>query len=102
MKPIKLTAVQEDRERLIPPSLVAHTLNGIFFCTIYADNNVGFNVERDYSTEDLQQIVQIQDQFFTIFNSLIEKDSEIEVLKEKNKALIKELMLSLNPVNERQ
>lgn len=97
MQPLKLTATQEDT-----PSLKANTLNGKWFCRIYADGNVTFDVERDYDTEDLKQIVQIQDQFFTIYNSLIEKDSEIEILKEKNKALMKELMLSLNPVNERQ
>lgn len=97
MQPLKLTATQGST-----PSLIAHTLSGKYFCTIYADGNVTFDVERDYDTEDLKQIVQIQDQFFTIFNSLIEKDSEIEILKEKNKALMKELMLSLNPVNERQ
>lgn len=97
MQPLKLTATQGST-----PSLMAYTLSGKFFGTIYADGNVTFDTERDYDTEDLKQIVQIQDQFFTIFNSLIEKDTEIESLKEKNKALMKELMLSLNPVNERQ
>ena len=99
MQPVRLTANKQ--EPLVPPSLVANT-NGKFFCTIYADGNVTFDVTRDYSKDELEAIIKIQDQFFTIYNSIIEKDTEIEFLKEKNKTLMRELMLSINPVNERQ
>lgn len=99
MQPLKLTA--HNPEMLTAPYLEAR-VNEKFFCIIYADGVVKFDVERDYDKEELEEIIKVQDQFFTIFNSLIQKDEEIEALKEKNKALMKELMLTLNPVNERQ
>ena len=102
MTPVKITAKEENKEDRLPPSIVIKSMSDKYLCTIWGDGSITFNPEKDYDAGDLERFIGIGKHFFTIYNSLIEKDSEIEVLKEKNKVLMRELMLTLNPVNERQ
>jgi hypothetical protein len=102
MTPLKLSAIPENNEDRIPPSIVVNNRADKHLCTLWADNRVTFNPEFDFSSDELSQICELNKHFFTFYNSLIEKDEAIAVLKENNKTLMKELMLSLTPINERQ
>ena len=102
MKPLILTAKEENTEERLPPSIVATTMQGKYFCTIQADGTISFNPEFEYTVDELDQVRLVEKLFFTVYNSLIEKEKTIDHLGAKNKALMKELMFSLNPIIERQ
>lgn len=97
MTPLKLTAKPESTDRT-PPSLIVRTMSDKHLCTIKADGEVSFNPAFNYSTDELEHVLGIEKLFFTIYNSIVEKDKLIASLKEENK----ELKLNLNPVIERQ
>ena len=102
MTPLKLRAITADKEDNLPPSIEVNSMADKPLCTIWASGEVTFNCAIDYTIDELEQFVGLSKHFFSICNSLIERDKEIEVLKEKNKVLMTELMITLNPINERQ
>lgn len=102
MKPLKLTAREEDKEENLPPSILVNTMTNKYLCTIWADSKVTFNHEFEFTADELEQISGLEKHFFTIYNSILEKDKLIANLEAKNKTLMKELVFSINPINERQ
>jgi hypothetical protein len=51
--------------------------------TLWGDGTITFNSEIDYDVEEVKAIYGLQEHFFTIWNSLIEKDEEIRELRKE-------------------
>lgn len=62
--------------------------------TIWDDDTITFSQEIDYDIEDIKSILEVQGQFYTIFNSIHERDEEIAELRRDK--------LINNPITERQ
>lgn len=90
MQQFKLTALRQSDESA-PSIRVYKRSNMTKMATIWGDATITFNSEIDYDVEEIEVIMQLQKNFFTIYNSIIEKDEEISRLK-----------ISLNPIIERQ
>ena len=102
MRPLILTAKKEDAQKKLPPALEAETMSGKYLCTIRADKTVIFNPGFEYSTDELKQIAGIEKNFFTIYNSILEKDKLIEILNEEKEEAIKRMVHTINPIISRQ
>ena len=90
MTPFKLTALSKSDESA-PSIRVYKRSNMTKMATIWGDATITFNPEIDYDVEEILVIMELQKNFFTIYNSIIEKDEEIALLK-----------ISLNPIISRQ
>ena len=90
MTPFKLTALSKSDESA--PSIRVYKRSNINkLAIIWGDATITFNSEIDYDVEESLVIMELQKNFFTIYNSIIEKDEEIALLK-----------ISLNPIISRQ
>ena len=94
MTPFKLTALSKSDESA-PSIRVYKRSNMTKMATIWGDATISFNPEIDYEVEEISVIMELQKNFFTIYNSIIEKDEEISRLK-------KELNNITNPIISRQ
>ena len=94
MTPFKLTALSQSDESA-PSIRVYKRSNMTKMATIWGDATITFNPEIDYEVEEISVIMELQKNFFTIYNSIIEKDEEISRLK-------KELNYITNPIISRQ
>lgn len=82
MTPLKLYAFPGKDG--IPPYIKACTISGKDICILSADGTVNFQKDTQILIEGLAQIVQLQEHFFTLYNSLIEKDEKIRELSSNN------------------
>lgn len=90
MAPFLLTATRATRESA--PSVKIHTRNNkTLLATLGGEGTITFNPAIDYEPEEVKAICQLQEHFFTIYNSIIEKDEEISKLE-----------LLINPAIQRQ
>lgn len=81
MQPLKLKAIKQDAENLIPPRIEIRNRAGKYLSTIWADDRISFNRELDFLVEEIEIFSRLSKDFFTLYNSIIEKDEEIEKLK---------------------
>lgn len=93
MKPLKIQAVKETTS--LPPSLRLFDFKKELVCTIWADGRITPALPEDYTISEIEYFLLIAKQFFTFYNSLYEKDMEIEELN-------KELLCNLIPTTGRQ
>ena len=101
MQPFKLTALRQSDESA--PSIRVYTRSSMKkLATIWGDGTITFSPEIDYEIEEIKAIMELQEHFFTIYNSIIDKDEEIRELNAENKQLQLEVLANLNPVIERQ
>lgn len=81
MESLKLTAIRADDEKRIPNRIEVNNRYGKYLCTIWDDDRFSFNSEIDPYVAETEVFVQLAKHFYTLFNSLIEKDEEIARLK---------------------
>ena len=93
MKPLKLQALKETKS--LPPSIRLFDFKNELVCTIWADGRITPALPEDYTIAEIEYFLLIAKQFFTFYNSLFEKDREIEELN-------KEILCNLFPTIERQ
>ncbi len=86
MRPLKLQAFKETYS--LPPSLKLIDFKDESVCTVWADGRITPAIPEDYTIEEFKYFLLVAEQFFTFYNSLIEKDQEIARLS--------------NPILERQ
>lgn len=88
MKPLKLQAIKETVS--LCPSIKLTDFKNELVCTIWADKRVTPAFPEDYTIQEFEYFLLVAKNFFTFYNSLIEKDTEIEELN-------KEILFTLTP-----
>lgn len=86
MTPFTLVAHKETEDT--PPSISVYKRNSeCKLATLFGDDTIVFNSYINYESDEIKCLSDFQTHFFTLFNSLIDKDEEI-----------RELKLSINPI----
>lgn len=99
MAPFILTAIKATSESA--PSIKVYTRNNkTLLATLGGEGTIAFNPAIDYEPEEVKAISQLQEHFFTLYNSIIEKDEEIRELKIEAERF--KNPLNYNPVIDRQ
>lgn len=93
MKPLKIEAIKKTVS--LPPSLKLTDFKNELVCTVWADGRITPALPEDYTIQEIEYFLLVAKNFFTFYNSLIEKDEEITELN-------KEILSNLTPTLIRQ
>ena len=88
MNPFKLVAKEGKQNMNINPSIQVLTNSGNHqIATVWADGIISFERDVDYTTDEVSSITAIAKNFFSIYNTVVELQKEVELLRLQNPVL---------------